>query len=489
MAESEPSYIDYETFLDPSFSPTSFANSLVTSTNNPSDSPLDLSTPLSRVLFDVQEIDTHIHNLTTKSALPLLAHTRDQADSGQRVLRAVEAQVSALTEGYERLEKDVLRRWGAAEEVRGAAERSWATVKLARAVGRCLVLGRQLEGQLLELSGHGSDAVGSISPTTGVREDHRALVRASHTLLMLRRMFASTADGEEGCGLDRVKVIRMLRSELVTPAENSVRSRAQQIINRFSTSALLADSGGGESLSGSRQQASTYAQQEEAKSRITSAITALYLLSPTPQTTVSATNFQPELLLATLKGYIQTSLSTSLQALSRGLSMLSTLERALLEVSTRCQHIVVLGHFLETSKLPAHPFLSYNTPDDQDGNDAHESKRFTARSKNNNLLQPLLYSLDTPSLPSYFWRSLASSLFPRVQEIVGRGGAPGRALRGNRDRVREELRQCVLRGSQLPSGALSRLGVPTAANAPIVVGSWEREAAVMVSSVMNALSR
>ena len=73
MAEEEDSkYIDYEAFLDPDFSATSFANTLVLATNNANDSPLDLSTPLSRVLFDVQEVDTTIDTLTTKSALPLL---------------------------------------------------------------------------------------------------------------------------------------------------------------------------------------------------------------------------------------------------------------------------------------------------------------------------------------------------------------------------------------------------------------------------------
>src|ERR1700749_4403214 len=94
----EPSYIDYEAFLDPSFSATSFANSLVLATNNPSDTPLDLSTPLSRVLFDVQEIDTHIDSLTTKSALPLLSYTKERSDAGEKILSEVETQVKSLSE-------------------------------------------------------------------------------------------------------------------------------------------------------------------------------------------------------------------------------------------------------------------------------------------------------------------------------------------------------------------------------------------------------
>ncbi|KAG5303717.1 golgi transport complex component Cog5 [Histoplasma capsulatum G186AR] len=491
MADSEPSYIDYEAFLDPSFSPAAFANTLVTSTNNPSDTPLDLSTPLSRVLFDIQEIDTHIHTLATKSALPLLTHTRGQTDAGQRVLEAVEGQVSALREGYRRLEKDVLERWESAEEVRGAAERSWATVRLARAVGRCLVLGRQLEGQMLELTGR-PVGTGPDSGSSLVVEDHRALVRASNTLLMLRRMFTTTED-EECFGLDRVKVIRTLRSDLISPAESAVKARATQIINKFSLSSLAMDTGGvGSAVGGSGTQlqapgASTFAQAEDAKSRITSAITALYLLSPTPHTSILASEFQPELLLVTLKGYIHTCLTSSLASLSRSLSMLPTLDRTLQETSAKCQNIMAFEALLETIKPPAHPFLNYNYPSLSIHSEATTRPTSNPSIKvKDNLLQPLLQCLDTSSLPSYFWRSLASSLSTRVQEIINRGGVSARTLRSNRERLREQLRECVLRGSHLPNNSVTRLGGSTS---PIVVGNWEREAAVMVSAVVGPLGR
>ncbi|KMU92369.1 hypothetical protein CIHG_10173 [Coccidioides immitis H538.4] len=326
MAEPEPSYIDYEAFLDPSFSPTSFANNLVTSTNNPSDTPLDLSTPLSRVLFDIQEIDTHIHTR------PL--------------------------------------------------------------------------------------------------------------------------NGEEGYGLDRVRVIRTLRSDLITPAENSVKARAQQIVNKFSLKAVFMDEEHPAVSPGPRARSSgatTYAQQEELRARVISAITALYLLSPTPKSNIPVTSFSPELLLATLKGYIHTSLSASLAALTRGLSMLPSLDRALLEVSTRCQHIVALEGLLQTVKPPVHPFLIYPSSE-QDGTETQAA----LDKKKSNLLRPVLQALDTSSLPSYFWRSLASSLSPAVQEIVSRGGVSARTMRSNQDRLREDIRACVLRGSLSSSPGLKR---------------------------------
>ncbi|KAL1601749.1 Conserved oligomeric Golgi complex subunit [Paraconiothyrium brasiliense] len=444
MSDGEPSYIDYEDFLDPDFSATSFANTLVLSTNNPSDSPLDLSTPLSRVLFDVQDIDTQIDTLTTKSALPLLDYTREHAASSGRILEEVEGQVASLTESYKALEKEVIERHEVAEQVRLTAERLCQTVKMGRAVARCLMLGRQLEVRMTEIGGVGS----------AKKEDHRAMVRSADTLLSLRQIFAATGPGEEGEGLDRVNVVNALKNELVSPGERSIASRAQQVVKEFSTSSLL--------VSGGQSSASTFAQTEDTKSRTTSALITLYLLSPTP----GNATFSSTLLLSALRDYLETQLKSSLASLARSLGTLPTLDRTLLEISARCQNIVALETLLESTKPPAHPIL-------------HEIAS-PEKASPSNFLQPLLHALDTSSLPSYFWRSLASNLAPRVQDIMHRGGVSARTLRSNKDRVRDAVRDCVNRGSQVP-GALAGKGKAGAA------GSWEREAAVMVSSISGQI--
>ncbi|KAF2096706.1 golgi transport complex component Cog5 [Rhizodiscina lignyota] len=455
MADEDPSYIDYEAFLDPSFSPTSFANTLVLSTNNPSDTPLDLSTPLSRVLFDVQEIDTHIDTLTTKSALPLLDHTREQSEAGNRLVDGLEAQVATLTDAYKTLEKEVIDRYEAADQVRVAAERLCATLKLGRAVGRCLMLGRQLEAQVTELTGGGITRKG----------DHRAMVRASNTLLGLRQLLEASKPGEEGEGLERVNVVNSLRSEVISPSELTVLSRAQQTVREFSMSSLLAAGASAPQASGGT---ATFAQTEDTKSRTTSALLTLYLLSPASRQTIPV-NFAPKLLISALQEYLQTALKSSLAAISRSLATLPTLDRTLLEISARCQNIVALEALLESIKAPPHPLF--------------DSAQKGAKGQTTmNFLQPLLQSLDTSSLPSYFWRSLASALSPRVQEIMNRGGVSSRTLRSNKDRVRDALRECVNRGSQLPAMVVGR-------GKGAMVGHWEREAAVMVGAVFGVLGR
>ncbi|KAI9797468.1 MAG: hypothetical protein M1835_000410 [Candelina submexicana] len=465
MTDAEPSYIDYETFLDPSFSPTSFANTLVLATNNPSDTPLDLSTPLSRVLFDVQEIDTHIHTLTTKSALPLLTHTKENDATSQRIITEVEAQVSSLADGYQRLEKEVIQRWEAAEEVRLATVRLWQTVKIVRAVGRCLLLGRQLEVQMAEVMGSGSTGAGR-------KEDHRAMTRAANTLLILRQLFSSSGSGEEGEFLDHINAVKTLKDDLIVPSERHIQSRAQQIVREFSMSSLSSNA----QQNHSTPSAKTYAQTETTKSLATSALNTLYLLSPAMSSS-NVSTFTPTLLLTSLQTYIQTALTSSLASLTRALGTLPTLDRTLVEISARCQNIVALEALLASLPPPEHPLLfspstTSTTPQDTDD----------LSTISPTLLSPLLQSLDTPSLPSYFWRTLASALSPRVSDIMSKGGVSARTLRSNRERVRDAIRECVLRGSQLPTGSLRVVkGVAT--------GNWEREAAVMVGAVAGAMGK
>ncbi|KAF6790694.1 hypothetical protein CSOJ01_14514 [Colletotrichum sojae] len=440
----EPSYIDYEAFLAPDFSPSSFANTLVLATNNPNDAPLDLSTPLSRVLFDTQEIDSHIDSLTTKSAAPLLQYTEEQNTASKRIISELDAQIKSLNDSYRQLEKEVIDKHAEAEEVRQVATRLWETLRVGRSVGRCLQLGRQLEIQHAEVAGGG---VSAAAAAAGKKEDHRALVRCSHTILSLREVLERSAPGEEGHGLGRVDAIRTLRDGVVAPIERSVRETAEKIIRDFSV-----------------PNSATFAQGEETKARTVSAMVTLFLLSPVPPASAGKEQqrWTPTLLLQALEQYLRSALQASVASLSRALGQLPSLERTLADVSARCQNVVALELVLESTKLPAHPL-------------APAQKQQTS-----NMLQPLLAHLETGSLPSYFWRTMAGGLGARVQEIVGRGGVSARTLRTNRASVGEAVRECVVRGCQMPSALKGKTRAE---------GNWEREVAVMVGSVVNNLGR
>ncbi|KAJ6274094.1 hypothetical protein PSV08DRAFT_279595, partial [Bipolaris maydis] len=76
---------------------------------------------------------------------------------------------------------------------------------------------------------------------------------------------------------------------------------------------------------------------------------------------------------------------------------------------------------------------------------------------------------------------------PRVQDLMNRGGVSARTLKSNKDKVRELVRECVNRGSQFPGNsnlAKDATGGNSSSNTTV---TWEREAAVMVSSIVGQI--
>ena len=589
MAET-PSYIDYEVLLSPDFSPYNFANRLVRSTNDPTDTSIDLSTPLSRTLFDVQEIDTHIHNLTTRNAVPIVEHVRSRDERSRRILtQAVEGEaVQGLKRSYAKLEKEVLVRYEEAERARLGSLRSLEVLKLARVVSKVVALARQLEVQAREAGmtpvasapGTTSDGGGKSNSRAGIKADYEAMVRAVYTLLELRKILDWEKQGKKA---QEVEIVQRLKQKMFTPIEDKIVVRCQQIIREFSISQLVISpqsaKTGNAGLAASVTAATPFSQLEDAKARTSSVLVMLYLLSPVPsspttagETPTAPTSFKPTRLLSSLQAFFQSALTSSLASISRALTTLPTLERTLHEVSVRCQSVTALEMLLAAIPTPENPLLtsmsspggqkigsnqihaaekqdtedfsfssspvsslsssSSSSSDDDDGDgddDGDDSKNTRVRKVTNRtsasrattptptLLFPLLDSFDTTSLPSYFWRSLASLLSSRVQEILNRGGVSARTLRSNKDRVDAAIRECVLKGGELPEGlslaSISSLSsnsvkmesemadAKDGGNGDLEVNddnvkgnagaktSWDREAAVMSGSVLGVLNR
>lgn len=487
-------YIDIESLTSDDFSPVTHANNLVLATNNLSDPLIDLTTPLSRVLFDLQEIDSHIHTLTSRSALDILSYTSTQNAAAQTILSRVEDERARITGSYERLEKEVLVRHQRALDAKNTAQRSWEVLRLGRGVQRVLGLARQFEVVLAESGLGGSARVG--------KEDHHAIVRACTSILAFRDLMS----GAEGSELARINMVKTLRGRVFEDGEARILDFARRVIREFSMSTLSSGPSGGGSASGP-----TYREAEDSRARFTSAVHILYILSPAPRIDgqkMTKKDFEPEYLLRALQGYLQTAITSSSASIGRALGQLPALDRALLEASARCQNIVALEVLLRGISAPQNPLLRVEAgseettkqaddngdgddddDDDKDDSEDEEVSRPMTKVASDNLLTLLLQALDTASLPSYFWRSLASSLSARVSEILTRGGVSARTLRSQRDTVRAEIRECVLRGSKLPRSVVLGDARSSAAKGEQVVENWEREAAVMVGSVIGALGR
>jgi hypothetical protein len=387
---------------------------------------------------------------------PRLSLQKNEAAS--RILERVEEERVRLHISYQRLQKEVLGRYEKATEAKINAERSWQLLKLGRQVQRICTIARQYETSLTD-SGLGSAKSG--------KEDYRLLVSCTYTTLAFREIIS----GVDGPDLGRVELVKVLRGRVFEDGDVKLLDYARRVIREFSMSSLMAPN----------VTSPTYRETEDSRARFSAATHMLYLLSPAPRIDgkrMVKEDFEPDYLLRALQSYIQSAVTSSSAAMGRALGQLPTLDRALLEVSARCQNVVALEVFLKNIRAPDNPMLSETLATASSG-------ETLADEVDDNLLKPLLHALDTSSLTSYFWRSLASSLSARVQEILNRGGVVARTLKSNRENIRNDIRECVLRGSKMPSSILHR----DRSSGEELVGNWEREAAVMVGSVIGPLGR
>lgn len=465
-------HLSLPTLLSPTFDAVAHANDLMLKTHQAGDPPpLDLSTPLSRALFDAQEVDGLIDALTTRHAVEILTWTRRRDEAAGNLLRSlVDGEERAkVNDGFARLWGQVVGRWEKGQELGTVAGRGVEVVRLLRAVAGVLAVARRVEGCIV-----GTTAAGMVEKNKW--DDHGRFVDAAYAIWSFREIML----GAQGVELGKVNLVKLVRGKVLEDGEEKIRDWARKVIREFNAAALgnAAMAAGGNPL---------LKDAETARAKFTDACRVLYILSPAPLIEgrkMKREEFEPELLLRSLQGYVQSAVQASGAGIARGLATLPQLDKVLVEVSSRCQSVVAMEKELARIREPRHPMLAggerrdrVDADDDANGEEEGED----GDEHRGNMLQPLLHALDTSSLPSYFWRSLASGLGSRVQEILNRGGVSARTLRTNRDRVRDEIRECVLRGSKMPTAA--------AGGDAVVLRSWEREAAVMVGSVMGPLSR
>lgn len=406
--DGSSSYIDYLAFLSPTFSPYTFANTLVLATNTPNDPNLDLSTPLSRVLFDLQEIDSHIHNLTSKSALPLLNHAKTSQEASTALVHSLEGELERLTATYKRLEAEVIQRAETANEVLLIVERLHETTSLLRQVTRALMVARQFESHMLEVRG-----VAPVESTRKVGEldKFRAMPKAAFAAVELHKMLWSA---KRDAKLDEIEVVKTLKNSYISPAVSQLITTAQNAISGFT---LPLGVQGKTSISSG-------AAMDEVRVKLSSSFQTLHSLSVFHQDT-------SPLLLKAIQSYINVQSTAILNSFARGgLTNPTQLDSTLADLKLRTQTVIFFEITLQSIPLPIE---SYTPPEDPDAPPP-------------TLLSHMLSLIGTRTLPTYLFQTMAPGLETRIKEVITRGGANGRLIRAQKTAMKEGLRSAVQEG-------------------------------------------
>ena len=453
-----PSYLDYEAFLLPSFSPKVFASNLFSLTNDSSDPVPDLQVPLSRVLFDIQELDSHIDCLTTRSAIPLLHYTVDRAAAADRISAGIDEGLGSLDENTGRLRAAVIERHRTAVRTRTVANNVARLLRLSKTISGCVQLAKHLETQATEVLSKGSSR----------GDDRDGLVQTAHTISALRRLL-EYVDCEVGprAGLTSIRVLNTIEQGWLVHCYNVALEQAQREVKEFSaittfTEVKMGDSG---------REAKSDASAGNLKIRASHALSALYVLSFQAQhRQPNHRDRGPSLMLNTLRRSIQAVATSSVAAIIRSFGSLPTLDNTLLEVTVQCQTVIALEAILSSTSVPSLPVqetaLADLTPD------------FSPQS----LLELLLMDLETTSLPSFYWLTMAGLLTTSMQDLVNRGGQNIRILKASREKLKECIRNCVIRSYTVPLASMESASLVAQPR------TWEREAAVMIGAILGPLN-
>ncbi|OUM53095.1 hypothetical protein BVG19_g2347 [[Candida] boidinii] len=144
MSSADIDLTDYESYLDPDFKSTEFANELVMATNNSDDSNLDLSTPMKRLQFDLKDIDKKLKKLSNDNYIELIKNF-NKLDELNVAVKIIDPSISLLNNSYDRLNNEIAKPYDEALTLHSALKRLHTTSTLLRSSTYFLYLIQQIE--------------------------------------------------------------------------------------------------------------------------------------------------------------------------------------------------------------------------------------------------------------------------------------------------------------------------------------------------------
>lgn len=384
--------MDYEVYLDESFSPIAFANSLVQATNDAHDADVDLTTPTKRLKYDLDEVEQRIKNLTASNYEDLIEQA-STAGSVATMLPPLRASLDHVNSSYAKLQRDILNPYYSAQKLYTALRRLHSTSGLLRAMTWYLYLARQLATLMKPLSG-----------PSGVPENPRSmraanldaiepkdLLQAAQTLLEIRAQLkadpglrslqvirtheASLGRAETNLILHCQNVIRFYRAKMVDPTPDNSIARA-------SSPSLLASSG-----------TPSVAAGIDYAALITHACYTLFLL-------------KPETLASSIRKFLVDQVNASVGEIVRSLTSLNmSMSRFTTAMATSCDR--ALNLFTMNTSLQL-----FNKPA------SLQADSLVADQLDISLWEFLSSSLDIKSLPAKYWHDLGRSLEQQVRDFT-----------------------------------------------------------------------
>lgn len=390
-------YIDYEVYLEDSFNPILFANSLVQATNDAHDAVVDLDVPAKRLRYDLDEVNSKIKHITDtdyKQLIEIAAQPKSVKDN----LPPIKGALDHVNQSYKKLQRDILAPYYSATKLYTALKRLHATTGLLRALTWYLYLARQL-AILVKPLGTVTENPRSIRAANLDVLEPNDLLRAGQTLLELK------AQINRDSGLRSLHVARTHEASL-DRLESSLVSHCQNVIKfyRAKPSANPADD----------------RSPADYTLLVTNACYTLFLL-------------RPNTLASTIQKFHVAQVTASVQELTRSFGTLNLsmgrLSVAFAAAADRALSIYTLNKSLASFTTPT------SSTEPLDSNSTSPAAVDSGLS----LWQFVSTALDCQSLTQTFWRDLARNLETNVRDFAAGNSNMTKTIRFKNYGTAEEI--------------------------------------------------
>lgn len=404
-------YIDYDVFLSQDFDPLSFANSLILSTNSPTDVDVDITTPSKRLGYDITEVQDRISNLAATKHNSLLSEANNVA-ALSNALEPLKPSVDSLATSYSKLQRDIMEPFYRAQNIHSALRRLHTTTGLLRSLSWFLYLLRQLVSIMDPIAGS-NVSISQLEAPRSMRQaniyaisDARTLFKAGQTLAALKKLLVIEP------ALRSVQIIRTYESSLLPRYENRLVLHCQNILRFYSpTSSSVSMS---ENSSGSSNKAANMASQDhdDHDTLATYAASSLYVLKPDILSTALSRFVQSQSQAAVTEiTRALPSLNLSLSAFTTALSMATDRAKFVSRYETSLK-LLIPEETLQQAVREARS--SWSASPSGVGVDSTS----TASSKSN-----------SDSLVSEYWRELGGATELRLKEFASSNSGITRTIR------------------------------------------------------------
>ncbi|RCK63612.1 Conserved oligomeric Golgi complex subunit 5 [Candida viswanathii] len=206
---------DFEAFLEPDFKAEQFANELLVATNGQDNPELDLTTPIKKLTFDIDECDKRIAKISSSNYESLIANFQQIAECKQILTTRLNPSLDRVNAPFQRIKKEVIEPYDEAVKLNNALKRIHLTLELLRNTSFFIFIIQQVE----ELTSSLND---------------KDLVRLAKLHIQIKQLYenASQEKGNEVNVLS-IKILRDYQSNAVTRRTSLIKQCSSVISGDF----------------------------------------------------------------------------------------------------------------------------------------------------------------------------------------------------------------------------------------------------------------